>query len=245
MARIITFASGKGGVGKTTVVANLGTALGQLGKRVTLLDGDVTMANLSLLLGLEKCKVTLHEVLAGEAKLSRAIYQGPKNVKIAAPGISLNGIRKAKLERMRGVISELAKKTELLLIDAPSGLEQDAIIALSMAQEVVLIVNPDIASISNALKTKIVAERLHVKPRGVVITRVSDRHIDLSEEEISSVLEVPVLVTIPENPEVRRAAAFGEPVVLRKPKSNAAAAFRKLATILLKAEHETEANGSA
>ncbi len=235
MARIITFASSKGGTGKTLIVANLGVAMAQLGHEVVILDADITMADLGLMLGMEGKKTTLHEVLAGKARLSKAISEGPKGVKVVPSGVSLNGIPKVRLERLKKVVMELAKKSKFLLIDAPSGLDRDAITALKLAQEAVLVTTPDIVSLSNALKTKIIVERLGVKPIGMVITRTTDKRIDLPEYEICSTLELPVLATIPEDPEVRRSTAFGEPVVTHNPRSPAAREFKKLASTLVKA----------
>jgi septum site-determining protein MinD len=235
MARIITFASSKGGTGKTFVVANLGVAMAQLGQEVVLLDADITMANLGFMLGLEGQKTTLHEVLAGEARISKAIYDGPQGVRVVPSGISLNGIQRAKLERFRKVVAELARKSKFLLIDSPPGLDRDAIMALTLAHEVVLVATPDIAALSNALKTKIVAERLGVKLTGVIVTRATGRHVDIPGDEIASTLELPVLATIPEDPELRRSAAFGEPVVTYRSRSPAAREFRKLAAALMKA----------
>ena len=235
MARIITFASSKGGTGKTLVVANLGVAMAQLGQKVMLLDADITMANLALILGLGGQKTTLHEVLAGEARLSKAICDGPQGVRVVPSGISLNGIRRARLERLKRVVAELARKSKFLLIDAPSGLDRDAIVALKMAQEAALVVTPDIAALSNALKTKIVAERLGVKLMGVIVTRATGRHVDIPGDEIASTLELPVIATIPEDPEVRRSVAFGEPVVTYRSRSPAAQEFKRLAAALVKA----------
>ncbi len=234
MAHIIIFASSKGGAGKTTVVANLGVAMAQLGQNVVLLDADIMMANLGLLLGLEEQKVTLHDVLAGGAKLSGAISSGPEGVKVVPSGISLEGIQRAKLDRLKKVVSELAKKFKFLLIDAPSGLDRDAITALTMAEKIVLVATPDIVALSNAFKTKLIAERLNVKPIGTVITRATGRNVDISHEGIKSTLELPVLATIPEDPELRRSAALGEPVVTHSPKSPSAKEFKKLAATLVK-----------
>jgi len=235
MARIITFASSKGGTGKTLVVANLGVAMAQLGQKVTLLDTDITMANLAIILGLERQKTTLHEVLAGEARLSKAIYNGPHGVRVVPSGISLNGIQRVKLGRLKKVVDELARKSKFLLIDAPSGLGRDAIVALTVAQETILVVTPDIAALSNALRTKIVAERFGVKPSGVIVTRATSLNVDIPGDEIASTLDLPVLATIPEDPEVRRSVAFGEPVVTHRSSSPAAREFKKLAAALIKA----------
>jgi septum site-determining protein MinD len=101
MACIIVFASSKGGTGKTTVVANLGVAMAQLGQKVVSLDADLMMANLGLMLGVEEPKATLHDVLAEDAKLSDAIFSGPEGVKIVPSGISLEWIQRAKLDGLK------------------------------------------------------------------------------------------------------------------------------------------------
>lgn len=217
------------------MVANLGVAMAQLGQKVMLLDADITMANLAIILGLGRQKTTLHEVLAGEARISKAIYNGPHGVMVVPSGISLNGIQRVRLDRLKKVVDELARKSEFLLIDAPSGLGRDAIVALTMAQETFLVVTPDIASLSNALRTKIVAERFGVKPAGVIVTRATGGHVDIPGDEIASTLDLPVLATIPEDQEVRRSVAFGEPVVTFRSGSPAAREFKRLAAALVKA----------
>lgn len=229
---MITFASGKGGTGKTTVVANVGVALAQLGLKVVILDADIAMANLGLMLGLEGQKTTLHEVLAGEASVSKVIAEGPKGVKVVPSGVSFDGIKKAKLDHLKEVVSELSEKFDFLLIDSPSGLDRDAVTVLTSGKEMVIVTTPDIASLSNALRVKVVGEQLGVKPIGVVVTRATGGREDVSKNGISSMLELPLLATIPEDPEVRCSTACGEPVVLRSPKSPAAKGFQKLASAL-------------
>jgi len=236
--RVMCIASGKGGAGKTTVTANLGTALAKLGKETYILDADIAMANLGLILRMEDAPVTLHDVLAGEADIEEAIYEGPYGVKVIPAGISLEGIRKANPDRLRDVIEYLIDKADFLLIDAPAGLGRDAITALSAATEALLVVNPEIASITDALKVKAVAERVDTRVTGAVANRVTGDKTELTKEEIEKILEVPVLVQIPDDPEVRRAAAFGEPVVVRSSKSPAAQAFMELAAKLVGVEYE-------
>ncbi len=238
MARKIVFASSKGGTGKTTVVANLGVAMAQLGQKVVLLDADIMMANLGLMLGLEEQKTTLHDVLAGGAKLSEAISDGPEGVKVVPAGISLEGIQRAKLERLKKVVNDLAKKFKFILIDSPLGLDRDAITAMTTAEEAVIVVTPDIISLSNAFKTKLIAERLNVRPIGAIVTRATGKDVDIPTEGIKSTLELSVLATIPEDPEMRRAVALGEPVVTHSPKSPSAKKFKKLAAAFVKVSAE-------
>lgn len=233
MARIIVFASGKGGTGKTTVVANLGTALAQLGKKTIALDADVTMANLGLILGLEGKKITLHEVLSGKKKAKQAVYEGPAGLKVVPCGMSLNGVQKIRLERLKKVVLDLAANADFLLVDSPSGMGHDSITALAVAQEAIFVITPNFASVLEAMKIKRVAERLHVKSPELIINRASGERTDLPQKEIESILELPVLGVIPEDIEVKHAIALGEAVVVRSSKAPAAKAFKKLAATLL------------
>jgi len=230
--RSIVFASGKGGTGKTTTVANLGVALAQFGKEVILIDADITMANLSLVLGMEDIPITLHDVLAREADLKDAIYEGPAGVKVIPGGLSLEKIKKAKPERLREVIREISQMADFILIDAPAGLEMTSVTALLIGKELIIVTNPEISAITDSLKTKLIAEKLGTLPLGAVLNRVTNEKTELSQEEIEAILEVPVLAVIPEDPEVKRASAYGVPLVIKNPTSPAAIAIKQLAAKL-------------
>jgi septum site-determining protein MinD len=237
MGLSITIASGKGGTGKTAIAANLGVALAQLGKDVAILDADIEMANLELHLGLEGMKFTLHDVLAGEAEVKDIIYEGPSGVKVIPAGISLDGLRKADPDRLEKVLVELLKTTEILIIDAPAGLGRSVVTALAAGQELLLVVNPEISAMSDALKTKIVAKKLGAHILGVILNRAGYDKTDLSVQEVEVILETKVLAVIPEDPEVRRSSAFGQPVVTRSPDSPASTAIKKLAADLVGEEY--------
>ena len=240
MGKVIGIASGKGGTGKTFVTANLGVALTKLGKDVILVDGDITLANLELILGMEKLPVTLQNVLAGEASIHEAIYNGPSGVRVIPAGISLEGLRKVNPDRLEDVLMSIMDMAEIILLDAPAGLEKSAIIALAASDEILLVVNPEIASITDAFKTKYVAERLGAKTRGIVVNRVSKSNVEIAKKEIEIILESKVLALIPEDAEVRKAAAYGVPVVLRKPNSPASKAIFGLAGKIAGVEIKTE-----
>ena len=143
MVRVFTLASGKGGTGKTTVTVNLGTSLAQFGKRSLIMDADIGMANLGLLIGLENVPVTLHEVLADKADIRDAVYEGPGGVLVVPSGISLQGFQQANPDKLRDVLKDLVDQCDYLLIDAPAGISRDGVIPLSVADEVILVVNPE------------------------------------------------------------------------------------------------------
>lgn len=237
MTRVITVASGKGGVGKTTITSNLGVSLSVYGERTVVLDADIAMANLELVLGMEGKSVTLHEVLSGEAEIEEAIYEGPGGVMIVPAGISLEGIRNVNVNRLEDALTKLMENTDILLIDAPAGLEKDALAALASADELLLVTTPEVPSISDALKTKIIASKLGVNIVGVVINREQHDKTFLTVEEIETILEVPVIAVVPDDHEVSRSAAFGEPIVIKNPKSPVTNAIMQLAADLIGEEY--------
>ncbi len=233
MSLSITVASGKGGVGKTTISANLGVSLAEFGKDVTILDADIEMANLELLFGMEGMSTTLHQVLAGKAPPNEAIYKGPAGVKIIPAGISLEGLRTADPDVLENVLEEIMHQTEILILDAPAGLGKSAVTSLAVGQELLLIANPEISSMSDALKTKIVAKKLGAHVLGVVLNRAGADTTDLTVEEVQTILEATVISTVPEDPEVKRASSAGTPLVIKAPNAPASVAIKKLAADLI------------
>ena len=189
MVRVYTLASGKGGTGKTTVTVNLGTCLAQLGKETFIMDADIGMANLGLVLGLEDVPITLHEVLAGKANIKDAIYEGPAGLKVVPSGISLQGFQQADPEKLKDALKELVNFCDYLLIDAPAGISRDGVIPLAIADEVILVVNPELSSIVDALKTKILTEVVGGHVMGAILNRAGVEKTDFVV--VGDVFEIP------------------------------------------------------
>ncbi|MHC1604067.1 MAG: cell division ATPase MinD, partial [Candidatus Syntropharchaeales archaeon] len=244
-AVVYTIASGKGGTGKTTTTVNLGTALSALGKRVVILDADIGMANLGLVMGLEKHAVTLHEVLGGSAKIDDAIYEGAAGVMVAPCGVSLKGFQNSNPERLKDVMGALVEQFEIMLIDAPAGISKDAVIPMAIADEVILVVNPELSSMADALKTKVLTEMVGGKIKGAIVNRAGMENVDIPKQKVAELLNTRVIGVIPEDPNVRRAAAFKTPLVINTPKSPAAVAYKRIAAQITGAtfKEEPENNG--
>jgi septum site-determining protein MinD len=232
MAHVYTIASGKGGTGKTTATLNLGTALAMLGKKTIVLDADIGMANLGLLLGLERSKITLHEVLSGNAKINEAIYEGPAGLKVVPSGLSLKGFQKSNPDRLIEVMTALIDGMDYVLIDAPAGISKDGVIPLAAADKVILVVNPELASMADALKTKALTEMLGRTIEGAILNRAELEKTELNRNKVSELLGVKILEMIPEDANVRRAAAFKMPIVIRTPTSPASIAYKRLAALI-------------
>jgi septum site-determining protein MinD len=231
-AKVYTIASGKGGTGKSTTTVNLGTSLSLLGKKTVVIDADIGMANLGLLLGLERSPITLHEVLSGKAEVSEAVYEGPAGVKVVPCGISLQGFQNSDPEKLQEVMGTLSEEMDFMLFDAPAGISKDGVIPLAIADQVLLVVNPELSSMADALKTKILTEMLGGEIGGAILNRAGMERTEINKQKVSDLLGVKVLEMVPEDPNVRRSAAFKTPIVIKTPNSPAAIAFQRLAAQL-------------
>ncbi|MFB6282761.1 MAG: cell division ATPase MinD [Halobacteria archaeon] len=229
MAKVYTIASGKGGTGKTTTTINLGTALAQRGENTTILDADLGMANLGLLLGLEEEPVTLHEVLSGEKSVKNSIYESHSGLKVIPAGLTLEGFQKTEPNKLKETLRYIEDNTDYLIIDAPAGLSKDSVIPLAVADEVILVVNPELSSMADGLKTKVMTEKVGSKVGGIVLTRAGSQGNELDVSRVEEVLGAEILATVPEDAEVRRSASYKKPVVVHSENSPASKAYRNLA----------------
>jgi septum site-determining protein MinD len=232
--RVISFASGKGGVGRTTLVANLGVALSKLGKKTLLLDGCFETPDLALHFKLEKAFYTLNDALAGDAPLSNVIQTGPEKVGIAPAALTLDQIKKTKPERLPEVVKEIDRKTDFVLIDTPGGLRRDTVAALRSSTEAVLVTTPDMVAVSDCMKTKLIVEFLGIRLRGFVVNRVTGAEFELKTREIQEILNVPLLGFIPEDDQISESIRKGVPIVSYDPASPAAQAITKIAKKLVR-----------
>ncbi|WP_010477014.1 cell division ATPase MinD [Thermococcus zilligii] len=230
MGHLISIASGKGGTGKTTVTANLSIALGKLGKKVLAADADLTMANLSLVMGIDDAEITIHDVLAGDAEINQAVYQTSfENVDLIPAAIDWEHVRKADPRKLPGIIKTFKDSYDFVLIDCPAGLQMDAMNAMLSGEEVILVTNPEIACIADTMKVGIVLKKAGLAVLGFVLNRYGRSENDIPPEAAEEVMEVPLLAVVPEDPKVREATLEGVPVVEYAPESEGAKAFMKLA----------------
>ncbi|MFQ6105667.1 MAG: cell division ATPase MinD, partial [Candidatus Hydrothermarchaeaceae archaeon] len=221
----------KGGVGKTTIAANLAVAFALLGKRVAVLDADIVMANLEIIMGLRSPPVSLIDALKGKLSIKDVLYQGPGGVKIIPAGITLDGFNERNLEMLKSSLREIPKDIEILVIDSPAG--RDASMVMDTGQEVLLVTLPEVSSVSDALKMKILAEKMGAKTIGVILNMVENRERELKRMEIENTLDANVVSVIPEDEKVKEALAAEEPFVMKYPRSAPAEEIKKLASMLL------------
>lgn len=231
MGRVIALISGKGGVGKTTITANLGIALAKRNAKVCLVDADIAMANLSLLLNMQSSPITLHDVLLGEATIQDAIYEGPAGISFVPSGLSLESYRRVDTERLQGIISSIANQFDFVLLDAPPGIEKNVMAVMGAADEILLITTPHSPSVADVLKSKITAQRIGTRVSGIIVNMIREEKGEIDKDDIMKMLELPIYGLIPYDPEIRRSFMQEKvsPVMIRKPGAPAAIIFQKIA----------------
>lgn len=233
MTRIISVLSGKGGVGKTTLVSNLGASLVKRGKNVIIIDGNVTAPNLSLHLGIPFYPITLHDVLKNKVPIESAIFHHESGLKIIPASLSADAIKDINIEKFQTVMLSLLGKADIVIIDAAAGLGKEALAAIGVADDLIVVTNPELPAVTDALKTIKIAEENGTKVLGVVVNRVKGLKHELSLNEIKSMLEVPIIAAVPEDLAVPRSIAKRIPVVHHKPNSRASLEFHRLAAKII------------
>ncbi|MBS3108804.1 cell division ATPase MinD [Candidatus Woesearchaeota archaeon] len=238
MTRFIALISGKGGVGKSSSAIALGTALNYLGKDTTIVDANLTTPNIGIYLGAPVVPIHLHHVLQNKNHISEAVYMHPSGTKIVPASISIDDLKKTKSDNLKNAIKGLTGTTDIVLVDCAAGLGKEALDALESVNEVLIITNPEMPAVADALKTIKLAEELNKKVLGVVLTKTKDAKLEMSISNIESLLEKKIISIIPEDKAMKEALMRKESVIYTNPKSGAAISYKQLAAFLLKRKYE-------
>ena len=214
----IVFASGKGGVGKSTISLNMAILFAQAGRKVVVVDGDARMPSLGVLMGFDKTPISLNNVLREENDINEAVYDGPNGVKFVPASIAAEQ-DKLDFNVMRKAIKKLEDEYEIVVIDGPPGLGPDALAAITSAKEMILVLTPDPVALADALKVQILAEKNNIKIAGFISNRVLNDRNEIKPEELEAILKAKSLGTLPEDVEVRKASLAQVPVILSNPAS--------------------------
>jgi flagellar biosynthesis protein FlhG len=235
----VAITSGKGGVGKTNVVANLAVALANMGKRVLVLDADFGMANIDVLLGLAP-KYNLSDFLYGPKTLEEIVIEGPSGIRIVPASSGIERMTALTVEQQTKLIrglSQLGVDTDYLLIDTAAGISSNVINLLLAAGVVIVVTAPDPTAIVDAyLVVKILAHRESQKKVYILVNSVTDRREALAVfRQIDSAskrfLDKPLELFghIERDPNVVDAVRHQLPVVNMLPEASASRCLNNLA----------------
>jgi septum site-determining protein MinD len=233
-AQVITITSGKGGVGKTTAVANIAVALASEGAKVVCIDGDIGLRNLDVILGLENRIVyDIVDVIEGRCRLKQAMIRDKKLPELylipAAQTRDKNAVSPSDMNRL---IKDLRNDFDYVLIDSPAGIERGFKNAIAAADRVLVVTNPEVSAVRDADRVIGILEAEEKGPGALIINRLNPalvrNHDMLSSEDVLDLLAVELIGIVPEDENVIIGSNRGAPVA-SDPKSKAGQAFRNIA----------------
>lgn len=228
MAKIIVVTSGKGGVGKTTSSAAIGTGLALAGKKTVIVDFDIGLRNLDLIMGCERRVVyDFVNVINGEANLKQTLIKDKRvdNLFIlpASQTRDKDALTKDGVER---VLNELANEFDFIICDSPAGIEAGAMMALYFADEAVVVTNPEVSSVRDSdrilgmlsSKSRRAEQGVEGIKEHLLLTRYNPERVlkgeMLSVDDVKEILAIELVGVIPESQAVLNASNSGQPVIL-------------------------------
>lgn len=227
--RAIAIASGKGGVGKTSLTVNMALCLANLGKKVTIFDADLGLANAEVLLGILP-PYSLHEVLYGNKTIEEITIKGPLGIKVISGGsgfLELANLDRTRRQRLFRMLNQFGDKNEIILIDTGAGINKNVLGFIAAAGEVVIVVTPEPTSLTDAYALiKVLANfKVHSEVH-LVVNRASDRREAIHTlERISTAagrfldIRLNSLGWIPEDRLVSHSIKSQQPLFLTNPNS--------------------------
>lgn len=227
MAEIIVVTSGKGGVGKTTTSAAIGSGLAMRGHRTVIIDFDVGLRNLDLIMGCERRVVyDFVNVLNKEANLNQALIKDKRNDKLfILPASQTRDKDALTQEGVQEILNELAETFDYIICDSPAGIEKGAQMALYYADQAIVVTNPEVSSVRDSdrilgiLQSKSLRAETAAEPvkEHLLLTRYNPQRVEegemLSIADVEDILAIPLLGVIPESQAVLKASNQGEPVI--------------------------------
>ncbi|MGC8868414.1 MAG: septum site-determining protein MinD [Sulfurihydrogenibium sp.] len=222
MAKVYVITSGKGGVGKTTITANLSTALAKMGKKVLAIDADIGLRNLDMILGLENRIVyDIVDVVEGRVPPQKAFVKDKRGLPLyLLPAAQTKDKDAVKPHQMVEVVESVKNDFDYIFIDSPAGIEGGFKTAAAPAEEPIVVVNPEVSSVRDADRIIGLLESMEKSKPKLVINRIRLHQVKkgemLSVEDIEEILQIPKIGIIPDEEKLVDFTNKGEPIVLHE-----------------------------
>jgi len=225
MNQLIALVSGKGGVGKTTVAANLGLALHNMGEEAVVVDGDVKNPNLGLQLGMYEYHTTLQDITGDSKNALDALHIHSTGLRVIPSSLSFSKLD-TQLPNLKALFSGIKG---YMIIDSSPGITEDVLSVLRFCDDVTFVTNPELPAVADMMKILEVIKEMHKTVRGIVVNRVGRKRYELSLGEIGSICHLPVIGAVPEDEAVKKSISLKTPVVYSDPLSPAAQELIRIA----------------
>jgi len=222
--RVIVVTSGKGGVGKTTVTANLGMALATLGKKVVLIDADIGLRNLDIVLGLENRIVyDIVDVVENRCKLKQALIKDKRQANLSLiPAAQTRDKSAINPSQMKEICKMLLEEFEIVLIDCPAGIEQGFKNAIAAATEALIVTNPEVSAIRDADRVIGLLESSEndMKEPRLIVNRIRHEMVKQNEmlnvDDVKDILGIDLIGVIPDDESIITSTNRGIPAVMNE-----------------------------
>ena len=222
MSEVITFTSGKGGVGKTTTTANVGVGLSLLDKKVVLVDTDIGLRNLDVVMGLEnRFLYNLVDILSGRCRMKQAVIKDKRypNLSISPSSCSKGAAENLSEKQMKSLIDDLRKEFDYILIDSPAGIDHGFDLAIAEADRAIVVTTPQVAAIHDADCVLQILRRKKIKKINLLINCFKRQMVKdgdmLDVNDICELLEADLTGVVLEDEAIVISQNHGEPVMGR------------------------------
>lgn len=219
MSEVIVITSGKGGVGKTTTTANLGTGLAKLGNKVVLINTDIGLRNLDVVLGLENRIVyNLVDVIEGNCRIRQALIKDKRCDNLyLLPSAQTRDKNAVTPEQMKKLTDELKEEFDYILLDCPAGIEQGFKNAIAGADRALVVTTPEVSAIRDADRIIGLLEATEMKQIDLIVNRIRmdmvKRGDMMSMDDVVDILAIRLIGVIPDDENIVVATNNGEPLV--------------------------------
>ena len=219
MGEVIVVTSGKGGVGKTTTTANVGTGLAKLGKKVVLIDTDIGLRNLDVVLGLENRIVyNLVDVVEGKCRIKQALIKDKRNPSLyLLPSAQTKDKTAVSPEQMKKLADDLKEEFDYILMDCPAGIEQGFQNAIAGADSALVVTTPEVSAVRDADRIIGLLEASNIKQSHLIVNRLRTKMVKdnsmMSSDDVVEILAIDLIGVVPDDEQIIISTNNGDPLV--------------------------------